>query len=128
LRLLQLTAPLQSYRPSQRMAEFASGLFHVEHSLLESEIPFGGTVGVVDQHQVRVVLQAFGLNFHSAAVLFDEFCEHEFQYLRPEWYPAKNIPGRDNVDAALTTRDRRDRGQAGKPILADADDLRTHVR
>jgi hypothetical protein len=37
------------------------------------EIPFGGAVGVVDQHEVRVVLKAFGLQFHGAAVLFDEF-------------------------------------------------------
>ena len=41
------------------------------------EIPFGGTVGVVDQHEMRIVLQAFGLQFHRVAILFDELCENE---------------------------------------------------
>ena len=87
---------------------------------LQLEIPLGGAVGVVDQHEVRVVLETFGLEFHGAAVLLDEFGENEFQKLGAERHPAKNIPGGDDVDAALAARDRRNGGKAGEPVFSGA--------
>ena len=54
-------------------------LLRFQMRCLQSEIPFGGTVGVVDQHQVRIVLQPFGLLFHGLAVLLHEFRKHKLQ-------------------------------------------------
>ena len=87
---------------------------------LQLEIPFGGTVGIIDQHEMRIVLQAFGLEFHGAAVLLDEFSENKFQQIRDERDPAEEIPRGHYVDAALVARNRRDRGQAGKPVFPRA--------
>ena len=83
------------------MLHLATGALGFEVRGLELEIPFGGTVGVIDQHEMWIVLQAFGLEFHGAAVLLDKFGEDEFQQLGSEGQPAKKIPGGDDVNAAL---------------------------
>ena len=88
-----------------------AGSFGFEVRGLELEVPFGRTVGVINQHEMRIVLQAFGLEFHGAAVLLDEFGENEFQQLRTEGEPAEEIPGGDDIDAALIPGDGRDGGQ-----------------
>ena len=110
------------------MLHLASCAFRFEMSGLQLEIPFCGTVGVVDQHEVRIVLQAFGLQFHSAAVLLDEFCEDKLQQLRTEGHPAENVPRRHHVDAALITRDRSDRGERREPVLPCPDSFFAQVR
>ena len=84
------------------------------------EIPFGGAVGVVDQHEVWIVLQAFGLQFHGAAVLLDEFCENELQQVGDEWDPAEEIPCGNYIDAAMAARDRRDGSETGEPAFSGA--------
>ena len=43
------------------------------------EIPLGGAVGVVDQHEVWIVLQTLRLVFHRLAILLDEFGKNKFQ-------------------------------------------------
>ena len=91
------------------------------------EIPLGRTVCVVDQHKVRVVLQAFRLKFHGAAILLDEFSENKFQKLGHERDPSKKIPGGDHVDTTLITRDRGNCREAGKPVFAGSDGFRTNV-
>ena len=93
----------------------------------ELEVPFGGAVSVVDEHEVRIVLQAFGLKFHSAAILLDEFPENKFHQFRDQRDPAEEIPGGDNVDAAVTAGDGRDGRQAGKPIFSGADGFGAQV-
>src|SRR5579872_7626114 len=80
------------------------------------EIPFGGAVGIVDQHQVWIVLHAFGLHFHGAAILFDELSKNKFQEPGNEWNPSKEVPGGDDVDAAMRARDWSDSCQAGEPV------------
>jgi hypothetical protein len=104
------------------MPKLSAILLHFQHGALQPEIPFRGAVGVVDQHQVRIMFQALGLQFHGAAVLLHKFCEDEFQQLGAEGNPAKQIPGGDYIDAALVARDWSDGGQAGEPVLAGADD------
>src|SRR5215469_12829966 len=91
--LWALTAPLQRNRPGQRMLHRFACTFGFKVCSFQLEIPFRGTVGVVDQHQVRIMLQAFGLKLHGAAVLLDKLCEDEFQQLRPKGERAENIPG-----------------------------------
>ena len=56
---------------------------------LQLEVPLGGTVGVINQHEMRIVLQTLGLIFHGLAVLLDKFGEDKFQQLGREGYPAK---------------------------------------
>ena len=94
------------------MLHLAAGAFRFQMRGLQLEIPFGGTVGVVDQHEMRIVLQAFGLQFHGAAILFDELREDEFQQLGAEGQPAEDVPGGDHVDAALIAGDGRHGGEA----------------
>ena len=93
------------------MLHLSPGAFRFEISGLQLEIPFGGTIGIVNQHEMRIVLQAFGLQFHGAAILLDEFREDEFEQARAKRHPAEKIPGGDDVDAALVARNGRDRRQ-----------------
>ena len=88
------------------MLHFPAGALGFEVRGFQLEIPLSGTVGVVDQHEVWIVLQSFRLHFHRAAVLFDKLREDEFQQTRYEWNPAKQIPGGNDVDATLSARDR----------------------
>ena len=68
------------------MPKFAAPA-RVEPRLLQLEVPLSGTVGVVDKHEVRVVLQALGLVFHRLAILLDEFREYKLQEIRGEGQP-----------------------------------------
>ena len=79
----------------------AAGALGFQMRGFQLEVPFCGAVGIVDQHQVRVVFQTFGLQFHGAAVLFDEFRKDEFQQFGDEGDPAKQIPRGDHIDAAM---------------------------
>jgi hypothetical protein len=51
------------------------------------EVPFGRAVRVVDQHQVRIVLQSFGLLLHRFAILLDELSEYVLQQILAEGKP-----------------------------------------
>jgi len=110
------------------MLHFPAGAPGFEMRGFQLEIPLRGTVGVVDQHKVGIVLQAFGLQFHRAAVLLDKFRKDKFQETRHEWNPAKQVPGGDDVDATLSARDRSNRRQAREPIFAGTNRLGAHVR
>jgi hypothetical protein len=92
------------------MFHLAANAFGFEMRGFQLKVPFGGTVGVVDQHEMRIVLQAFGLEFHGAAVLLDKFRENKFQQFGTEWHPAKNIPRCGHIDAAMIARNGRDCG------------------
>lgn len=94
---------------------------------LQLKVPFGGAVGVIDQHEMGIVLQAFGLELHGAAVLLDEFGEDEFQQFWTEGQPAKKIPGGNDIDTALVARDGRDGGERGKPVLPCTDGFAAQV-
>ena len=74
------------------------------------------------------MLQTLGLQFHRATVLLDELGEDKFQRFRPEWHPAKNVPGRDNVNSAVIAGDGRDGGQAREPVFPRPNAFRAHVR
>src|ERR1039457_2732220 len=109
------------------MPKLSTGLLHLQVSALQSEIPFCGAIRVVDQHEMRIVLQSFGLEFHGAAVLLDEFCEDELQQLGAKGNPAEEVPGSDDVNAALVARDGRNGSDARKPVFTGADDFRTQI-
>ena len=90
-----LAAPVQFHRPVQRM--FPSP---IETGLLQGEIPFGGFVGIVDEHEAGVVFEAFGLLDHGELILTDEFRSEEFGNRREEWHVVEDVPGGDDVDTA----------------------------
>src|SRR6516225_1039791 len=108
--------PLQRHRTADRVAEFP-GFSRVEPRLLQLEVPLRGPVGVIDEHQVRVVLQALGLLLHGFAVLLDELGKHELQQVGTEGQPAEQVPCRDHVDTASASGDGRDCGQGREPVL-----------
>jgi len=109
------------------MAHFASASASFQMGCLQGEIPFGGAVGIVDQHQVRIVFQALGLSLHSLPILLDKFGEDELQQARTKGQPSEEVPGSDYVNAAVVAGDWRDRSEAGKPILARANGLNAKV-
>ena len=109
------------------MVHFCAGALGFEVGGFQLEIPFRWAVGVINQHQMWIVLQAFGLEFHGAAVLLDEFPEDEFQQAGNEWNPAKKIPGGDDVNAAMVAANGRDRGQAGEPVFSGANGFGAQV-
>ena len=110
------------------MLHFPAGALGFEVRGFQLEIPLRGTVGVVDQHQVWIVLQSFRLHFHRAAVLFDKLCEDEFQQRRPEWHPIENVPAGNDINAAAVTSDWRDRSQGQEPILPGSNRFVPQVR
>ena len=61
------------------MPHLASRSLCVQVSSFQLEVPLGGTVGVIDQHEMRIVLQAFRLLLHGPAILLHELCENELQ-------------------------------------------------
>jgi len=105
-----------------------AGAFRLEVGCFELEVPLGGLVGIVDEHQVWIVFQALGLHFHGAAILFYEFSEDIFQKIGDEGDPAEEVPGGDYVDAALIAQDGRDGCKAGEPVLPCADGFGADVR
>ena len=105
-----------------------TGAARVEPGLLQREVPFGGAVGVVDEHEVGVVLQANCLALHGLLVLAYKFLAKEAANGQHQWSrPAKNIPRGTHVDAAMVLGDGRDRGQSREPSFAAAHCFKTQV-
>ena len=86
-----------------------------EAALLEGEVPLGGLVGVVDEHEAGVGAEAAGLLDHGLLVLCDEACAEEFDERGDEGDVVADVPGGDDVDAAGGGRDGRDGGEGGEP-------------
>ena len=101
----------------------STGAARLDEIGFEREIPFGGAVRVVDQHEARIVFQALGLADHRFLILpqkgFGESAENE--------YGKRNIPRGDEIDAAKIAANRSDGGAAGKPKLAGLNDFGAHV-
>src|SRR5438105_6866483 len=119
--LFSLAAPLQRDRPAHGMLHRLATAARIEAGLLEREVPFGGAVGVVNQHEIGVIAQALSLLFHGALVLANEFLSEEAADRQNQRRgPAKNIPRRANINAAMAGSDRGYGGERGKPSIAAA--------
>ena len=81
---------------------------------LKGEIPFGGPVRIVDEHEAGIVFQALGLADHRFLILaqkcFGESAENE--------YGKGNIPRCHKINPAKIPPHRRDGRAAGKPEFA----------
>lgn len=119
--------PLERDRTLHGVLHFATVALGFEVGSLQLKIPFSGPVGIVDEHEMRVVLQTFSLEFHSAPVLLHKFPENILQDLRNEWYPAKQVPGSDHVNATLAASDWRYGCETGKPISPRSDRLGSDI-
>ena len=104
-REIRLAAPMQLDRAGERVAALAG-----ETGLLEGEVPFGGLVRVVDEHERRVEAETTGLLDHGLLVLRDEARAEELGHAGHERYAVKDVPGGGDIDAAGAGRDRRHRG------------------
>ena len=98
-----------------------------EACLLEGEVPFGGLVGVVDEHEGGTETEALGLLDHGLLVLADEACAKELCDGGDEGDAVEDIPGGGDVDAAGGGGDGGDGGEGGEPLFAGADGFEAAV-
>ena len=70
--MLGLAAPVEFNGAGERV-----GAGGGEAALLEGEVPLGGLVGVVDEHEAGVGAEAAGLLDHRLLILRDEACAEE---------------------------------------------------
>src|SRR6201996_4613534 len=103
-------------------------VFPVEPRLFQREVPFGRAVRVVDQHKGRIMAQSLRLLDHGLLILTYKARTEEACYRCDQWHVVEDIPCGDHIDAAGGRRDRRDRGEAGEPLLAAANRLPAPVR
>jgi len=105
------------------VSKYDAGGGRVETGLLQGEVPLGGLVGIVDQHQARIVAEAFRLLDHGDLVLTHKFRAEELGNRSDEGDMIENVPRGDDVDAASGCGDRGDGGERGEPLVSGADDL-----
>src|SRR4051812_15064738 len=67
-----LTSPFQCDRSAHGMTKLATVTFHLQAGAFQPEVPFCRTIRIVNQHQVRIMLQTFRLICHGLAVLLHE--------------------------------------------------------
>src|SRR5689334_7105724 len=104
------------------------GGLSIEARLLQPEIPFGWPIGIVDQHQRRVVPEAVCLFDHRLLVLPHEARAEEASNRCDEWHVIEDVPGGDYIDAAGGRRDWGDCGQAGEPLISATNGFEAAVR
>src|SRR4051794_17109890 len=100
------------------MLHLCSSATRFQIGLLQLEVPLRGTVRIIDQHEVRIVLQSLSLILHRLAILLNKFREYKLQQPGPPRQPAKDVPCRDHVDSTMAAGDRSDGRQTGEPVLA----------
>ena len=91
---------------------------------LQPEIPFRRPVGIINQHQPRIVLQSFGLQDHRLLVLPQKFLRKNPE--NPNWQ--KQIPSRHKINPAKIAPHRRHRRPAREPKLPAPNLFRPHIR
>ena len=97
-------------------------------SPLELEVPLGRAVSIIDQHEVRTLLQAFGLHLHRFLVLADEGAREDFEGCCQKRYAGKYVPGSAEVQAAVLGVYGCYGGAAREPFAAAMNLLKPHVR
>ena len=97
------------------MRRGGAGALGFEMGGIQSEIPFRGAVGVVNQHEMRIVFQAFGLLRHRLRILRDEARAEDANDDVHDGDEAEHIPGSAKIQAAEIAANGRDDGAARKP-------------
>src|ERR1700721_4527787 len=97
---------MQCDRTIQRMAM----VFPIEPRLLQREVPLGGTVRVIDQHEGWIMAQSLRLLDHGLLILTYETRTEEACYRCDKGNEVKEIPRGNNSAAAGGRGDRSTRG------------------
>lgn len=100
----------------------------IEPRLLEREIPLCWAVGVVDEHQGRIVLETLGLLDHGYLVLLDEALAEELRNGCDEGDSVEDVPCGVDIDAAGVGYGWRHSRDAGKPLIAATDGFVAAIR
>src|ERR1017187_10055057 len=106
--------------------ESARGL-RFQPRLFQLEIPFRWPVRIVNQHEAGIMFQSFRLLDHCQLVLANEASAEELGDRGKKRHAEKDVPRRADIDPAMVLGCWRDRGKAGEPFLAAADDFVTPV-
>src|ERR1700675_343744 len=119
-----LASPMQRDRSIHRMLHRQSAAPRLNQILLQREIPFRRTVRVINQHQLRIMLQSFRLLDHRFLVLPQKDLREDTEDRNRK----RQIPRRAKIDPAQVPSHRRHRSPAGKPQLTATIDLRPDIR
>ena len=101
-----------------------AGAPRLQQVRFQPEIPLGGPVGIVDQHQPWIVLQSLSLQDHRLLILAQELLRKD-----PEnRYRQQQIPSRHKINPAKVPLHGRYGRSAGKPQLPAPNLLRPDIR
>ena len=115
-----LAAPVEGDGSGERMFERCAGALVFEVGALQGEVPLGGLVGVVDEHERGIVFESLGLLDHGALILADEARAEEHGDLFGEGDVEEDVPRGVDVDASVAGRGGRDGGDGAEPIFSAA--------
>jgi hypothetical protein len=118
------TSPVQCNRSIHRMFHRQSAAPRLNQILLQRKIPFRRTVRVINQHQLRIMLQSFRLPNHRFLILPQKYLRKDAKHRNRK----RQIPRRDKIDPAQIPANRRHRRAARKPQLPTSVDLRPDIR
>ena len=93
--LLSSASPMQLHRPIHRMLPRP-----IQPRLLQREVPLRRLVGIVNQHQARIVLQPLRLLDHRHLVLPHKLRPEELRHRRDKRHVIEDVPRPNHVDAA----------------------------
>lgn len=95
-----LTAPAQRHWSWHGMPHRLACRCRFKPRLFQREVPFRRPISVVDEHQRRVVLQAFRLLDHRDLVLFNKSFSEKRSDSGYKWNAIKDVPGSIYVNTA----------------------------
>jgi len=87
-----------------------AGTLSLQVGCFQLEVPLGGAIGIINQHEAGIMSQSDGLLLHGAPVLVDELARKDPEEGDHEGYPAEDVPGGAEVDTALFGCKRRHGG------------------
>ena len=121
--LTSLRSPVQRHRPIHRMLHRRPHPSRLQQVRLQPEIPLGRSVGVINQHEPRVMLQPLSLQNHCLLILPQKLLRKDPE--NPD--RQKQIPRRHKINPAKVPSHRRNRRTARKPQLPAPNLLGPHV-
>lgn len=111
---------MQSDGAFHRMDGGSARAFRFEMGSFQLEIPFGGTIGVVNQHEMRIRFQSFSLLGHRSRVLCDKAWTENAHNEANNGYNSQHIPRSAKIETAQIAANWRYDSAAGKPQTAGA--------
>jgi hypothetical protein len=82
------------------MSHRLAGCSGFDPRLLEGEVPFGGAICIINEHEGGVVFQALRLLDHGELVLLHESLTEKTSNRSYKWDVVEDIPGGVDIDTA----------------------------